>query len=510
MALTPSEWFDKLNERFTKTTRAQWQDGKIRPNMFTKRNQALDTLWSYYIGDPPLPQVADEYQDIFQEVMRKSRCNYAPMCVAAMIDRMELQGISTGTDNDTNGDDVAAEIMDEAGFAAQLKDMLGYLFAMSEAYLMIVPGTGGEKPKIHAIDPRRCIGIPDRNNPVRLRAALVKEYDDIEDRQLGHLFLPGEKWTLEFDGSQWKRLSDAPEPVIGLDDLGGIPIVRFENMHGLGEYEAHIDLLDRIMDITLDTMVLSKFQAFKQRGVSGDEDEDTEYDDETTDGDSTDLITGPDGQQKVDWAKVFEAGPGKVWKVPKDWNFWESTQAELTPMLNNKRDAVKEFAAVTFTPLYLITPDDANGSAEGAGLLRESLTSKVRDRRARVTPGLKLVWRIVFAMDGQKDRGKTVKLLWGPIEFRSLAEKGSASAQAKGTLSRKRINRDIWEMTPQEIDDNERELRAEKILDNALSPTSAPADAGAPAPNSVPRTQPQEPTANPVRQVNQRDVPVPA
>ncbi|MCX2931397.1 phage portal protein [Mycobacterium sp. CVI_P3] len=507
MALTPSEWFDKLNERFTKSIKPKWQDGKIRPNEYVQRNQALDTLWSYYIGDPPLPQVADEYEPVFREVMRKARCNYAPMCVAAMIDRMELQGLSTGRDSDTNGDDLAANIMDESGFAAQFKDLLGYLFAMGEAFGMVVPGANGEKPKIHAIDPRRCIGIPDRNNPVRLRAALIKEYDDIEDRQLGHLFLPGEKWTLEFDGSQWKRISDAPEEVKGLDDLGGIPIVRFENLHQLGEYEAHIDLLDRINDITLDTMVLSKFQAFKQRGVSGDEDDDTEYDDETTDetAEVDEIITTEDGKKQIKWSDVFQAGPGKVWKVPKDWKFWESGATDLTPMLNNKRDAVKEFAAVTFTPLYLITPDDANGSAEGAGLLRESLTSKVRDRRSRVTPSLKLLWRITFAMAGEADRGKTMKLLWGPIEFRSLAEKGSASAQAKGTLSRKRITREIWEMTPQEIDDNERELRAERLLDAAL-----PGSVGGTSPNSVITSQQQTPTANPVRQVNQRDVAVPA
>lgn len=508
MTLAPYQWFEKLNERFTMSIRPKWQDGKMRPDEFAQRNQALDTLWSYYVGDPPLPKVAEDYEEIFREVMRKARCNYAPMCVKAMIDRMELQGVATNVDKDSNGDDVAAKIMEDSGFAARFKDLLGYLFAMGEAYAMVVPSPDG--PTIHAIDPRRCIGIPDMTNPVRLRAALVKEYDPIEDRQFGHLFLPGEKWKLEFDGGQWKRLSEAPEPVTGLDELGGIPIVRFENEHGLGEYEAHIDLLDRIMDITLDTLVLMKFQAFRQRGVSGDEDEDTEYEDETgEDQDSSgfvEMLTDGSKERKR-WADVFQAGPGKVWKVPKDWNFWESTQADLGPMNNTKRDAVKEFAAVTFTPLHLITPDDANGSAEGAGLLRESLTSKVRDRRSRMTPGLKLLWRMAFAMSKDAEKRTKIDLLWGPIEFRSLAEKGSASAQAKGVLSRKRIVRDIWELTPEEIADNENELRAERLLDQALAPQQAP---GATPPNNVSQTQQQQPTRNPVRQVNQRDVPVSA
>lgn len=146
------------------------------------------------------------------------------------------------------------------------------------------------------------------------------------------------------------------------------------------------------------------------------------------------------------------------------------------PLLQAKRDDVKEFAAVTHTPLYLITPDDANGSAAGAGLLREALTCKVRDRRARVTPSLKLLWRIVFAMDGNKTRGNKIKLHWGPIEFNSLAEKGSASAQATGVLSRRRILSEVWEMEPQDIEDNEIELAAQSMLDGA-APAPEPATA---------------------------------
>lgn len=470
MALTPNQWFDKLNARFTAATTPAWQDKATRPTDPQPRNQKLDLLWSYFVGDPPLPQIADDYEDIFADVMRKARCNYAPMCVAAMLNRMELSAISTDLDSSPNGDDKAATIMEDSGFAAVFKDMLGYLFAMGEAYAMVVPTGSG--PTIHAIDPRRCIGIPDRNNPVRLRAALVKEYDPIEDVRIAHLFLPGEKWELRWEDEQWKRVSDIPEAVEGLDELGGIPIVRFENPHGLGEYEPHVDVLDRIIDTTLQRIVLSKFQAFKQRGVSGDEDEEDEFDTEQ------DAALTPDERKAAgtnkDWDKVFRADPGAVWKVPAGWTFWESGQADMSGMLQAKRDDVKEFAAVTFTPLYLITPDDANGSAAGADLLREGLTSKVRDRRARVTPGLKLLWRIVFAVDGETARGAKLRLHWGPIEFRSLAEKGSATAQAKDVLSRRRILDEVWEMSPQDIEDNELELATQTMLDADAAPTTEP------------------------------------
>ncbi|WP_195166895.1 phage portal protein [Mycobacteroides abscessus] len=465
--LAPAEWFDRLQARFTAPTKRRWQDNANRPFCPRPRNEQLDLLWSYYVGDPPLPQVADEFQDIFRDLMRKARCSYAEMCVTAVVDRMDLLAVSTGTDGTANGDDRAAELMDDSGFAAQLKDLLAYYCAMGESYAMVVPTSAG--PTIHAIDPRRCVAIEDPHNPVRLRAVLVKSYDEESEEEIAHLFLPGEKWTLQRDGTEWKRLSDNPEPVDGLDELGGIPVVRFKNKLGMGEYEAHVDVLDRIIDTTLSRMVLTKYQSFKQRGVSGDEDIDEnedDYDPESIDGKP---------KQVTDWGEVFKAGPGAVWKVPAGWQFWESGQADMGPMLQAKRDDVKEFAAVTHTPLYLITPDDANGSAQGAGLLREALTSKVRDRRARVVPSLKLLWRIVFAMDGDPARGATIKLHWGPIEFNSLAEKGSAAAQAKGVLSRRRILSEVWEMAPQDIEDNEIEIAAEQLLT-----PSAPSNTGTP------------------------------
>lgn len=452
--LTPSDWFDLLDARFTQVTRQKWQDLRVRPELSScsrelqPRHRLLDTLWSYYVGDPPLPHIAEEYRDVFRDVMRKARSNYAPMSVAAMLDRMELQAISTLVDGDTNGDDLAEQIMDESGFAARFKDLLGYLFAMGEAYGLVVPGS--PTPTIHAIDPRRCVGISDPDNPVRLAAALVKGYDQISGEQVAHMFLPGRKWTLRLEGSVWRRDIEEPEAVEGLDELGGIPVVRFENAFGLGEYEPHIDLLDRINDTTLQRIVGFWYQSLRQRALKGDPDDgEDEYGEDSPESsnDTLDVLRSR-----------LKAGPGSMWMIPKDFEIWESQQSDFGPFINAKRDDVKEFAAVTSTPLHLITPDAANGSAEGAGLMRESATAKVRDRRARITPPLKLLWRIAFALAGQTERGNSLKLHWGPIEFRTLAEMASAASQSRDTLSVEKIGQMIWQMTPSEIDENLNQL----------------------------------------------------
>jgi hypothetical protein len=491
--LNPQDWFDRINAMFHQPTGRPWSDRLNRPSTFvdprsgdasaamsyarywTPRNRYLDMLWSYYTGDPPLPQIKAEYHDVFRHVLRKARSNYAPMCIAAMLDRLELQDVSTLIDQDTDGDDLAADIMDETGFIAVSKDWFAQGLSMGESYAMVVPGveggdvlesTGQPSPSIHAIDPRRCIGIPDLNNPVRLAAAVVHQYDPILGAHTAFLFLPGWKWTLNWNRgiNSWDLAETEPEAIKGLDALGGIPIVRFDNLNGLGEYEPHIDLLDRINDVTLQRIIGFWYQALRQRVISGDED------DEDTD--------SPESQAPpVDLNKVFKAGPGELWQIPADFKIQELQQADFGPLINGKRDDVKEFAAVTSTPLHLITPDAANGSAQGAGLLREALTAKVRDRRARFTPPLKLLWRMVFAMAGAQDRGRKMKMHWGPIEFHTLAEMGSASAQAVGTLSTEDRCERIWDLSPDDTKRNMTRLTTDVLmgLPTAPAPTPAPA-----------------------------------
>jgi hypothetical protein len=289
---------------------------------------------------------------------------------------------------------------------------------------------------------------------------VVHQYDPITWRYTAFLFLPGWKWTVEYDrgAGVWNLADEEPERIVGLDALGGIPIVRFPNLNEMGEYEPHIDLLDRINDTTLQRIVLAWYQAFRQRAIIG-----TEPDDQDT----------PDQVPEVDWDNLFRADPGVLWRVPEGWSFWESQPLDLTPIINAKRDDVKEFAAVTSTPLHLITPDAADGSAEGAGLMREGLTSKVRDRRSRFTPPLKLLWRIAFTLADAPEKIGRMRLHWGPIEYYTLAEMGSASIQAVGTLSLDDRLEKIWQYAPEDAKRNVTRLVADQLMGLGPPPASA-------------------------------------
>lgn len=463
---SPAWWFDKLMAGFSAPIPQRWraEGADMEPGDNDTRRDRLERLWAYYVGRAPLPQVAAEYTDTFRAVMRKARSNYAEMCVAAMLNRMKLTSIATGVDS-TGDDDLFAQIAEVSNWEAMVQDLFAYLFTMSETYAMVVspkPGSATAVPMITALDPRTCIGDIDPDNPQILRAALVRSYDSTFGVEKGIVFLPGRAFHArrqavgafgETLSSAWgwdpERGGEAGEAVEGIDAYGGIPVIRIDNAKGMGEFEPHLDLLDRINDTTLQRIVIAWYQAFKQRAIIGDLEGDT---------DDAEPMT------LEEFKSIFSADPGSLWKVPDGVKFWESGQADLGPIINAKRDDVKEFAAVTTTPLHLITPDAANQSAEGASLVREGINHKVSDRRARTSPKLKLVLRMAFAMAGEPDRGTKIKLNWGPLENNSLADKGSATAQAKGVLSLRTILIEIWGMTPQEAEDNITQLSAEQLL----------------------------------------------
>ena len=346
---------------------------------------------------------------------------------------------------------------------------------------MVVPSASASSrtPLVTALDPRYCVGESDPMNPTVLRAGLYRTFDPVENVERAQLFLPGVRFVAtrgvgriskSFASAEWTwdREDDAGrpvgEPVEGIDDLGGIPLVRFDNKDHQGEFEAHVDLLDRINDTTLQRIVLTWYQSFRQRAVIGDLEPDEDV------AGATESET--DDDEEIDWNAVFRADPGALWRVPEGVKFWESQQADLQPILTAKRDDVKEFATNTETPMYLVMPDAANQSAEGASSMREGLVFKVKDRRARCTPGLKQVFRIAFAFAGQPERARGIRILWGEIESNSISDKSNATAQAKGALSLRRILTEIWGFSPDEVKQNMQELIAEAMLLPAQQPVN--------------------------------------
>jgi hypothetical protein len=453
------------------------------------RQRHYQRLQCYAEGNPPLPVGAESCKEAYRAFQKKSRTNFAELIVEAMLDRMSLRAVRTAVENDNDGDTVAMRYVRRNQLHVGLKDTFEWMLTFGRSYMSVgsVEDSIGA-PLIKAEDPRQTITAVDPVTGVT-RAAFKLFHDDVEDRDLAYLWLPGELHV----ATRPRRSLKAHVPLFSPgaytfdDDLGGdwqdkvVPVVEFVNRNAVGEFERHTDVLDRINHMLLQRLVVATFQAFRQRAIKVENAEDMPDRD-------------PETGELIDYNDIFAADPGALWKLPKGADLWESAQTDLTPLLTGVKDDVLHLAAVTRTPLTMFTPDAATQTAEGAQLQREGLVFKVEDREGRATPPLAQVFSLAFTFDpdnryadvdgARTDRADTdrIGIDWMPADRYSLAERASAATQAESAgIPWETRATDIWQFPPDQV----QRMKAQR-LDDVLFTQATTVD-----------TPPAEPTPTP-------------
>lgn len=460
------------------------------------RRKRIDLLARYFQGDPPLPSGAENQKSAYQAFQRKARTNFAELIVAALRERCVIGGFRTSADGDENGDEEAWALWRTAGAPVELADVIETMFALGDAYVIVGRDDDTGELIVTGEDPRQVVTEHDPRQQRKVLAALKLFHDDVEQADFVYLYLPGRVYVARremkraptfgqrtrFNPQSWDwdsaRGGAAGQPLPSEDAM---PVVRFRNKRGVGEFETHLDVLDRINHMLLQRMVIATMQAFRQRAIKGD------------------LPDRDEHGELIDYDELLAADPGALWRLPEAVELWESGQVDLTPILTSVKDDVLHLAAVTRTPLHMFTPDAAaQGSAEGASLQREGLVFKAEDRIERISVAAAQVLALMFAFSG--DTGKAVvsdiEVIWRPAERFSLAERTQAAvaAQSAGVPWRTRMS-SIMQFSPAEVARMETERADDQVLATAQAniiakaqaaqnpdqPTSAPAS-GQPTP----------------------------
>lgn len=435
-----------------------WSRSTTRP---TRVRPPLDVLHDHFRGDPPLRGVAESWADTFREVTRLGRLNIGELVVTAKTDRMGIAGFQTAEASDELGDKLAAELMAETDLAVKVGEIHDTMGWGGDGYGMVLPPSAGEKfPTVTDEDPRETITAHDPATG-RTLAALKLYRDEWEGADVAHLFIrqpdgsvehrtarkegatsaiTNTRFRLYAKGWHWVEDDNGEEAA----RLERMPIVRFRGRRGVGQFEWHLDTLDRINDQILDKLIIAKVQAFRQMAVKGLP--------ET----KRMVVDGKMAEVDIDYADAFVAEPGSLWQVPPDVDFWESSTTDMRPLLESIKDDLEHLAAATKTPLHVITPDAAQGSAEGADLMRESNIDAVRSFRIHAEVGWRELLSTAFAfMDGDDYASRSekakIKVVWEPIRSYSLAERADAASKAVTTLPKDAIRRDIWQYGPAEL-----------------------------------------------------------
>ena len=417
------------------------------------RSQArLNLLERYYDGDAPLPEGAEGQSRAYRRFQRKARLNLAQLSVAAVRERMNIGGFRTGADDDENGDREARRLWKANHLDYLSADLHSLMLRFGTAYALVGYPDGSDYPVVTVEDPRQMMARTSPTDPNTVLDA-VKVFSE-GGTHYAYFYYPdfievyvkdGQANIYDPEGWQMVEGSTMPNP------LGEVPVVKFTNADERGEYEPYTDIIDRINHMTLQRLVIATTQAFRQRVLKGD------------------FPTHDADGNEIDYNGIFESSAGSLWMIPEGADVDELGQADIQGILQAVRADIQDFAAVTRTPMHYLTPEGANGSAEGAALAREGLVFKTEDRIARATPGWSKVMSLLFRWMGDEERAALLDLepIWKPAERYSLAERADANSKFQDVPFRSRMSI-IGQFTPAEIAEMEVQRAGETLLTEAL------------------------------------------
>lgn len=439
MAMSPDQWLARLTLAMD------------------NRAARLVTLRSYMDGGAPLPEGAEGCRDAYKQFQRKARTNFGELVVDAVVERMIPSGFSLGEESED--DDRLRVIWKrnrlQIGTADVVRDMVG----LSAGYMIVSEDrVTARKSVITCERPEQVITDQSPSRPDQVRAALKVYRDDVDGFDVAYLHVVGEVHTyvrplrdgfgrptreiLHVQGGWQAAGSEAT-------GLAFIPVFPFLNRGGLGEFETHTDILDRINWNILQRLVITAMQAYRQRATKGD------LPDEDIDG------------NEIDYAEMFKPGPGALWRLPEGVELWESQQTDINAILTANKDDITHLSAVTRTPMPMLIPSGTNQSAEGAHEAKAGLLTKAKDRIERAKAELSLVMGAALAIETGSDTiVDGIESLWHETDETSLTEKADAASKAQDLPWRTRMTR-IWGFS-EEIVDKMLVERAEDALNESL------------------------------------------
>lgn len=489
---SPGWWLKVLatqlqDRRIGRVGRRRWTRSGVASSRVRPPLLLLD---DYRRGDPPLhDDIHSGWAEPFRRYVRMGRLNIAGLAVSSPANRMGIRDFRTAAAADELGDLEARKLMKLNDLKLKAREVNETFLSLGDAYTIVVPPDGTrDHSLITAESPLECITAHDPATGETL-AGLKLFRDEWDAADWAYLFLPGELWVAKLVGptslrrnGPW-RMSDKWEWVEDkFDDVPDdqVAMVRFRNKGGVGEFEQHLDTLDRINDKLFNEWWISKIQAFRQRAIKlPDEDEDDLQGEETS-GEQED--DNPLYSSDADLAGIFTSAPDAMWRLPKDAEIWESQNVDVTPLVNSVKTELEHFAAALAIPLYSVTPDSADGSAEGATAMREEHVNKILDRRDRAEGAWARTLAMAFSFQGDRVRADVSQIdcLWGPLERHSLGEISQAVSQLKGNLPREAIWTDIMQYAPSEVQDRLRPMWAAEQAEQLLF-APQPTTTGTPA-----------------------------
>jgi hypothetical protein len=452
MADTPQEWLPILAKRL--------DDDLSRVRLLTR----------YTDGDAPLPEGGKNVKASWRKFQQESRTNWGLMIREAVADRVVPNGITIAGSADSAKAKQAQRIWRDNRMDSVFKDWIRYGLTTRQSFLTLFQGEGGAV--ITADSQETMVVSTDPLQPWRVRSALRVWRDLDVEKDFVVVWTDGARQKFSRDcytGNNVNKrrlvrlVSGDWEPVGDQVDTGKPPPVTvYNNPGGFGEFEAHLDDINRINGGVLRRLTIEAMQAFRQRALKSAE------------GSGGLPKTDLQGNE-IDYSKIFEPAPGALWDLPPGVDLWESQQTDIRPLLEGSRDDIRKLSSSTRTPLPMLMPDNANQTAAGATATSEGHLAKCQDRMAEAKVGITGCLVDALRLEGTElAEDETLEVAFEPVGMVSLSEKYAACGQVGVKLPWKSVARDVLGWSEQQISQADLELADEALTAGIFAAQQAP------------------------------------
>lgn len=434
-------------------------------------------LKSFVDGNAPLPEMTADTRESWAAFQRRARTNWGELICDSVVDRLVPNGISVGDDAKDERAKKAQKLWRENRMTSVFKSWMRYGMIYGQSYLTVWRPANSTVnnglPIITADSPETMDVITDPLQHWKPKAAL-KVWRDIEGgvdyamlwsqdnppvlfRRESYIrvetrIIPS-KWLVNLAEGAWERVNNAAYTT----EFAGqpIPVVVYNNPGGHGDFETHIDLINRINLGILQRLVITAMQAFRQRIIEGG------------------LLPERDADGNlIDYTKTFAPAPGALWNLPKDLTLKETQQVDIQPILLGSKEDIRQLAAVTRTPLPMLMPDNANISAEGAQATENGHIFRCADRLSEGKLGIEAAMTMALQVAGEKfDDEEYVEVNFEEVDRVTFAEKYTAALAAHNAgESWPSICRNVLGYSPEQIEQD----RSDRIQESLLAASMAP------------------------------------
>lgn len=464
--MTPSDWLNVLTRRV--------DFGWVR----------VELLRAYVDGNAPMPELTKNTKEAWAKFQREARTNWGALIIESVVNRIIPNGITVDGDNDSKLAKQAQAIWTRNRMDAVFRQWVRFGLIFRQSYMTVWKGDDDDplfkgKALITADSPESMGVSVDPLQPWRCRAAVRwwRDLDLQEDRALVWGATSSQTFRRVLlslnapTNPPNNMMYYLPVRLLGQWDPMGEPtqsgkpppVIVYNNPGWCGEFETHVDLINRINREILERLTTAAMQAFRQRAMKGG------------------LPKFDAKGNEIDWGALFEPGPGIVWDLPEGIDIWESQPTDLLPMLEACKDDIRQLSAVTRTPFPVLMPDNANQTAEGADAARDGHIFKCGERLVEAKSGIEAALEMAMLTEGA-DLGepgtpdfKKVEVLFKPVDRVTIAEMyAAAQAASAAGESWPSIARNILGYSPEQIAQDQLDKTQEAMLTASFAPPPMP------------------------------------